>query len=314
MSPGTGPAPAGPAARGAAGVATVRARPAEAAGAPGILVFSHANGFPAGTYRVLFEAWRAAGWRVLALDKFGHDPAYPVRSNWSPTRNELLAFVSREAPGQRVHLVGHSLGGILSLLAACRQPEIAQSVVMIDSPVIGGWRAHGLQVFKATGLVKRVSPGKVSQRRRWQWPSAEDAHRHFAGKTAFMRWDPRVLADYIASGLEPDAQTGGVRLAFHREVETRFYNTLPHHFNRLMRRHPPRCPVHFIGGTQSAEMRQAGMEGTRRLVKDRLTMIEGTHLFPMERPEETAAAVLAALRAAQPGAAAAAAVTALQSS
>ena len=38
------------------------------------LVFSHANGFPAGTYRQLFKIWRDAGWRVLAVDKFGHDP------------------------------------------------------------------------------------------------------------------------------------------------------------------------------------------------------------------------------------------------
>jgi hypothetical protein len=37
----------------------------------------HANGFPAGTYRVLFEAWRAAGWRVLALTSFGPRPALP---------------------------------------------------------------------------------------------------------------------------------------------------------------------------------------------------------------------------------------------
>ena len=29
--------------------------------APGTLVFSHANGFPAGTYRVLFDAWREGG-------------------------------------------------------------------------------------------------------------------------------------------------------------------------------------------------------------------------------------------------------------
>ncbi len=263
---------------------------------PGLIVFSHANGFPAGTYRLIFEAWRAAGWQVLALDKFGHDPAFPVRSNWSPTRNELLAFIERQAPGRRVFLVGHSLGGILSLLAACKKPEIAAGVVLIDSPVIGGWRAHGLQVFKATGLVKRVSPGKVSQFRRWQWPSAEDALRHFAIKSVFARWDPRVLQDYIDAGIEPDPEHGGVRLAFRRDVETRFYNTLPHHFNALMRRHPPRCPVHFIGGTQSVEMRQAGMEGTRRLVKERVTMIEGTHLFPMEHPDETAAAVLAAIR------------------
>ena len=262
---------------------------------PGTIVFSHANGFPAGTYRQIFEAWRAAGWRVLALEKFGHDPAYPVRSNWSPTRNELLAFIEREAPGQKVHLVGHSLGGILSFLAACKRPDLAASVVLIDSPLIGGWRAHGLQVFKATGLVKRVSPGKVSQRRRWQWPSPEAVRQHFAGKTAFMRWAPGVLDDYLAAGFEPDPQTGGMRLAFRREIETRFYNTLPHHFNALVHRHPPRCPVHFIGGTQSAEMRQAGMEATRRLVKDRITMVDGTHLFPMERPVPTAQAVLDAL-------------------
>jgi pimeloyl-ACP methyl ester carboxylesterase len=258
----------------------------------GVLVFSHANGFPAGTYRVLFECWRAAGWTVLALDKFGHDAQYPVRSNWSPTRDELLAFIEREAPGQKVHLVGHSLGGLLSLLAACKRPHLAQTVVLLDSPVISGWRAHGLQVFKATGLVKRVSPGKVSQRRRWQWPSTEAAHDHFARKATFARWDPRVLRDYMTCGLEPDPSTGGVKLAFRREVETRIYNTLPHHFDGLLRKHPPACPVHFIGGSASAEMRQAGMEATRRVARGRITWLEGSHLFPMERPEETAAAVL----------------------
>lgn len=261
----------------------------------GTIVFSHANGFPAGTYRSLFEAWRSAGWRVLAPDKFGHDPAYPVRSNWSPTRDELLAFIARAAPGERVHLVGHSLGGFVSLLAACKQPGVAASVVLIDSPLLAGWRAHGLRVFKATGLVKRVSPGKVSQVRRWQWPSAEDAHRHFASKAIFARWEPQVLHDYIASGIEPDPAHGGVQLAFRREVETRFYNTLPHHLSHVLASHPPRCPVHFIGGNQSAEMRQVGMAVTRRLCRDRITMIEGTHLFPMEKPAATAAAVLRAI-------------------
>jgi pimeloyl-ACP methyl ester carboxylesterase len=262
------------------------------------IVFSHANGFPAGTYRVLFEAWRAAGYEVVAPQRFGHDPAFPVRSNWSPTRDELLAFVARTVPGRPVHLVGHSLGGILSLLAACWRPELAASVVMLDSPVVGGWRAHGLQVFKATGLVGRVSPGRISRRRRWQWPSVEEAHRHLCGKSVFARWDPRVLDDYLEAGFEPDPAGGGVQLAFRREVETRFYDTLPHHVDRLLRRHPLRCPLHFVGGTHSAEMRQAGMEATRRLAKGRITMVEGTHLFPMERPEETATAVLRALSAA----------------
>lgn len=266
---------------------------------PQTIVFSHANGFPAPTYRVLFDAWRAAGWQVLAIDKFGHDPHYPVTSNWPRLRDQLIDFVQAQCPGQRVHLVGHSLGGYLSLLAACRVPAIARSVLLVDSPVLTGWRAHSVRVAKVTGLIKRVSPGRVSRSRRWQWPSAEDALRHYARKHVFARWDPRVLRDYIACGTEPDpeaATPGGVRLAFKREVETRLYNTLPHQMGALLKAHPPRCDVRFLGGTQSAEVRQVGLAATRALTHGRMQWLEGSHLFPMEKPDATAAAVLTMLR------------------
>ena len=259
------------------------------------IVFSHANGFPAGTYRLLFEAWRVAGYDVAAPEKFGHDPDYPVTSNWPHLRDQLIHFIERHADGQAVHLVGHSLGGYLSLLVACKRPALVRSVVLLDSPVVAGWRAHSLRVAKLTGLMKRVSPGRVSRTRRWQWPSADETLRHYAAKHVFARWDERALRDYIACGTEPDpdsAAPGGVRLAFRREVETRLYNTLPHQLGALLRAHPPRCPVSFIGGTQSVEVRQVGLAATRALTLGRLAWIEGSHLFPMERPEETAAAVL----------------------
>jgi len=61
--------------------------------------------------------------------------------------------------------------------------------------------------------------------------------------------------------------------------------------------------VAFIGGTESLEMKQVGMGMTHKLVgknqPGRLRMIEGSHLFPMERPQETAAAIEAALKAMQ---------------
>ena len=61
--------------------------------APGVIVFSHGNSFPAGTYAQLFAHWRAAGWRVEAVEKYGHDPRYPVTSNWPRLRDQLIDFV-----------------------------------------------------------------------------------------------------------------------------------------------------------------------------------------------------------------------------
>ena len=253
------------------------------------IVFSHANGFPAGTYRVLFEAWRAAGHAVHALEKFGHDPAYPVSSNWPKLRDQLLHFVEREIRGPAV-LVGHSLGGLVSLLAACRRPELACGLVLLDSPLVAGWRAHSLHMAKRTRLIARFSPGRVSSRRRHEWPDRAAVAQHFAAKSAFARWDPRVLADYVACGFEE--RDGRTQLAFRREVETQIYDTLPHHLGALLRRHPPRCPVAFVAGRQSAEMRQAGAEASKRLAGERFVWVDGGHLFPMEQPDATARRVL----------------------
>jgi pimeloyl-ACP methyl ester carboxylesterase len=262
---------------------------------PRTLVFSHANGFPAGTYRILFEAWRAAGWRVLALPRFGHDPRFAVTSSWPRIRDELLAFIDEQAPRQSVCLVGHSLGGYLSLLAASRRPGLARAIVLLDSPVLSGWKAHSVHVFKLTGAIGRVSPARVSHRRRERWPSREAALAHFAAKRSFAVWDRRVLADYIAAGMEPDpddASGQGVRLAFHRDIETRFYNTLPHQLARTLVRHPPGCPIAYVAGTRSAEGRTVGLAMTRALTHGRIRWIEGSHLVPMEQPELTAATVL----------------------
>ncbi len=259
-----------------------------------LLVFSHANSFPGSTYRVLFRHLRARKLTVKAIEKFGHDPEYPVTNNWPHLVQQLADFTRAEVDkaGEPAFLVGHSLGGFLSLMAAARFPELVRGVVMLDSPILGGWRATTLGLIKSTQIVAAVLPGAVSRRRRNSWPNTDAARVYFQSKTAFANWDVEVLQDYVRHGTHE--QDGQRVLSFNRDVETAIYNQLPHNLERLLRRHPLKCPIAFIGGLHSREMKQVGMDMTERLTKGRISMLDGSHLFPMEKPLATAAAIEAA--------------------
>lgn len=247
-----------------------------------LLHFSHGNSYPAGTYRQLFDFLRQ-DFDVRALDMHGHDPAYPVRDGWQCLVDELIVQLERHE--EPAILVGHSLGGLLSMMAAKQRPELARCVVMLDSPVVAGWRAVAWRLAKLRGIGSRFSPARSSERRRILWPSADAAWQHFSAKPMFAAWAPGVLADYMESGLRPHPD--GVELRFSRDVETGIYNTLPHHMGGLLG-DPFPVPIGFIGGNRSVELRQAGLRATRKLVGENFVMVEGGHLFPMESPRLTA--------------------------
>ena len=267
-----------------------------------LLIFSHGNSFPASTYGVMLQALRQRGFRVAAIEKYGHDPRYPVTSNWPHLVQQLADFGSHESEkaGQGAFLVGHSLGGFLSLMCAARHPRLGghavRGVVMLDSPLLGGWKAAALSVAKKARLVGSVSPGAVSRKRKQAWADLAEAEAHFKSKKIFASWDARVLHDYVTHGTRDagadDPRHAGQRmLSFDRDIETAIYNTLPHNLEALLARHPLRCPVAFIGATNSLEMRQVGMALTQRITHGRVMMLDGSHLFPMEKPEAAAAAV-----------------------
>ena len=251
-----------------------------------ILHFVHANSYPAGTYRVFFDHLRRH-YDVQALPMHAHNPAYPVSNGWPALVQELIDELTARYT-EPVILVGHSMGGMLSLMVAKIRPDLVRCVVLLDSPVVAGWRAVLLRIAKRFGVDKRFSPAQFSEKRRNLWPDATAAYEHYAAKPMFAAWQPEVLRDYVEHGLAPHPE--GVTLRFTRETETAVYRTLPHHIGKLVRRAFP-VPVGFIGGVDSVECRQAGLQATRRLVGRHFLQIPGGHLFPMEHPAATAKTV-----------------------
>lgn len=247
-----------------------------------LLHFAHGNSFPAGTYRQFCDHLRPS-FDVRALDMHGHNPAFPVADGWHALVAELIDQL--EHYPEPAILVGHSLGGMLSLMAARERPDLARCVVMLDSPVVAGWRAWLWWAVKSYGLAGRLSPARYAERRRTVWPDVQSALDHLGSKEVFAAWAPGVLADYIEHGLKPHPQ--GVELRFSREIESAVYSSLPHHMGSVARAPFP-VPVGFIAGTRSAELKQAGLAATRRLVGPNFAEIDGGHLFPMESPEQAA--------------------------
>jgi pimeloyl-ACP methyl ester carboxylesterase len=255
------------------------------------LHFSHANSFPASTYQRLLGRL-STEFDIGYIDTLGHDPRYPVTDCWPNLVKETVHYIEGryQAP---VIAVGHSLGGFLSFMCALERPDLFSAVVMLDSPVFSRRVSMLLWLSKQLGLIERLTPGRGSRRRRREWPSVAAAMAHFHGRGMFRQFDAEALRDYVTHGTVPHA--GGVRLKFDPEVEYQIYCGLPHHFPRL--RGQLTVPTGFIGGTHSPYVRAADLTHMRRHFGIRLASIEGGHLFPMERPVETAEAVKAMIDA-----------------
>jgi pimeloyl-ACP methyl ester carboxylesterase len=249
------------------------------------LHFAHANSYPAGVYRQFF-ALLGEHFDIQSLDMHAHNPDYPVTDGWPHLVDEYIRELTTRY-NEPVILVGHSLGGMLSLMVAHKRPDLVRCVVMLDAPVVGGWRAFAWRMIKLLGRAYVVPPAKFSIRRRNVWPSVDAAYQHFAAKDLFAAWAPGVLGDYMDSGLKPHPE--GVQLRFTRENETAVYATLPHHLPQLLRGGYP-VPIGFIGGDNSWETSQSGHQHTKALVGSHFRIVPGGHLFPMESPAVAAEA------------------------
>lgn len=247
------------------------------------LVFSHANGFNAQTYRIILGPL-SAEMRILAVDLRGHGASsLPLdtegKRSWDDMVVDLLAlFETLDLTD--VVLSGHSLGGAVSLLAAARAPERVRSLVLWD-PVIGSRAAYRAHV---EGRGQPVGLAASAAKRRSVFPSREAAFDSYRGRGAFRTWPDEILRDYIAGGFR-DRADGEVELAcppaFEAWAFTAQLNDCWSAFRAVRR--PIRIFRAETGTTCRVDDDRAELEALGDI---EVTTVPGaTHFLPMEQPD-----------------------------
>jgi pimeloyl-ACP methyl ester carboxylesterase len=256
------------------------------------VVFLHANGFNALTYRALL-APLSASLRLVAPDLRGHGEtrlraAPDGRRSWNDFRDDLCALLD-VLGGPPVTLAGHSMGGTVALLAAEKRPERVSNLALFD-PVI--WSPLATRVMHLPGARllahARIPLVRAAARRRSRFDSRQAAFQAYRGRGAFATWPETVLADYVAGGFH-ERPDGGVELACAPAWEASNFAAQANGTWRALDRVDR--PVSMLRAERGSTCRVRDAFPRRRS-NVQVETVAGGHFFPMERPDLVRDAIL----------------------
>lgn len=267
------------------------------------IVFIHATGFNARTYRKLLEPL-GEKFHVLALDARGHGrTTLPHKlfsyTSWKRHRDDLIAVLEHfTAP---VTLAGHSMGATISLLAAGVRTDLVSGLALIE-PVILPAAGYAFSQLPLAPLVQRhlMPLARGAMRRRNRFASPEEAVAALTGRGVFRSFPPEVIADYLGDGLVEDRK-GGFRLACAPAFEAATYTAQRHDPWGALRRVTD--PLVLLRAERGSTISEAAMHHVAAIKADaRVATVEGAgHMLPMERPDRARAAIETATLMARQG-------------
>lgn len=251
------------------------------------IVFLHATGFNALTYRSLLEPL-SASLRIVAIDQRGHGATTLAttpdgRRDWSVFTDDLLAALDA-LDSETTVLAGHSMGASVALFAAAKAPDRVRNLVLFDPVgVPPSMRSHGGDSPIARGAA----------RRRAVFASRAAAIASYRGRGAFQTWPDAILSDYVAAGFR-DLPGGEVTLACAPAWEAAIFSAQDNDTTTAFA--ASRCGINILQAERDSTFRRDEasqiVTGAPRI---RIAVIPGSsHFLPMERPDLVQAALRAA--------------------
>ena len=270
--------------------------PADAA----LIHIAPANSFPPQTYgpmlRALTDRYRAICCPPRAL--WGDQAPPRELREWGYLADDLLSAF--DAWNMRdIVLIGHSFGGIASMLAAIEEPDRFRALVMLDPTILSRERLDWLKMATEHNALDQTPLVKGALRRRRVFESRDLAFTRFRNRPHFADWPDEALRLYVEHGLRERSNKAGYELAWPVEWEVYYYSTV---YQRIWEDLPALeglLPALIVRGGASDTFEQSDQEAVQRLVPSAtIKVIEGQgHLFPQSAPDETGALIRSWLRA-----------------
>ncbi len=249
--------------------------------------FLHANGYPPECYRPLLELLQTQ-YHVFGMLL---RPLWPNANpndiqDWKPLSDDLLRFLASTAPAPVIG-VGHSIGAIVTLRAALRDPGKFKALVLIDPVLFVPGFLTTWRIARMLGLEERFHPliARTRKRRR-TFDDLETIFRGYRNRPIFRYMSDESLGMYIKGMTRPTES--GYELVYSPEWEAQIYLTAFQDFD-LWRDLPKlEVPTLFLRGAETDTF----LENAAMLVKRKQpqaqveTIDKSTHLLPLERPQE----------------------------
>lgn len=253
-----------------------------------LLHFAHANGYPPRCFSH-FVAPFTEEYRVLAVE---HRPLWSDEDpqqlhTWHVIAADLIRFFEQEGLRDVVG-VGHSLGAVVTMIAAVERPALFSKLVLIEPIFLP---PSVLQALAAEPKIILSLPlVQATHNRRNRWPDRSAAFDHFRAKSVFSRCADDVLWDYVNAALV-EMGDGRMGLRYRREWEARIYSRPPLHVWDLI----PLVdrPTLGIRGAESDALWSQAWERWQTAQPEAtfLEFEDAGHLVPLEHPQRVAGVV-----------------------
>jgi pimeloyl-ACP methyl ester carboxylesterase len=262
----------------------------EYGGSGSLIHIAIANGFPPQVYTPLVKPL-AKSYRIVCLPPRALWPGEQPPNNledWHKLADDLLNGL-REYDLRDVIAIGHSFGGIASLLAVLAEPTRFRALCLLDPTILLPVYMQGMAAMQAEGSVNQFPLVQGALRRRRRFDSVEAAYAYFKGKSLFQDWPDETLKLYVEGGTQPAADSQGVELVWSPEWEAYYFSTLYTKTWDVVTKLKGLLPLLVIRGANSDTFIDEAAKRLHGLLPD-MTYAEipgHGHLFPQSAPDET---------------------------